>query len=32
MSTLARRAHAEWGELFATVRDALVTRRLRACP
>ncbi|WP_369216529.1 hypothetical protein [Streptomyces flavofungini] len=32
MSTLARRARAEWGELYATVRDALVARRLRAVP
>ncbi|MFI7317525.1 hypothetical protein [Streptomyces venezuelae] len=32
MSTLARRARAEWGELFSTVRGALAARRWRAVP
>lgn len=32
MSLLGRRARAEWGPLVSTVRDALVTRRLRAVP
>ena len=32
MNPLARGARAEWGPLLSTVRDALVTRRLRAVP
>ncbi|MFK4068071.1 hypothetical protein [Streptomyces sp. NPDC029674] len=32
MSALARRARAEWGPLFSTVRDGLATRRWRAVP
>ncbi|WP_409240011.1 hypothetical protein [Streptomyces sp. PA5.6] len=32
MSTLARRARAEWGALFSTVRGALAARRWRAVP
>ncbi|MFD9910843.1 hypothetical protein [Streptomyces sp. NPDC059063] len=32
MSTLSRLARAEWGDLYATVRDALVARRWRAIP
>lgn len=32
MSTLSRLARAEWGPLYATVRDALAARRLRAVP
>ncbi|WP_206302701.1 hypothetical protein [Streptomyces sp. WAC 01529] len=32
MSTLARRARAEWGPLSFAVRDGLRTRRLRAAP
>ncbi|MEW2388245.1 hypothetical protein AB0933_07775 [Streptomyces venezuelae] len=32
MSTLARRARAEWGPLFSTVRGALAARRWRAVP
>jgi hypothetical protein len=30
MNTLARRARAEWGPLYVTVREALAERRLRA--
>ncbi|MEV6761178.1 hypothetical protein AB0N16_11095 [Streptomyces sp. NPDC051105] len=32
MKSLARRARAEWGPLYATVRGALAKRRLRAAP
>ncbi|MFI1680335.1 hypothetical protein [Streptomyces sp. NPDC020607] len=32
MSTLARRARAEWGALFSTVRGALAARTWRAVP
>ncbi|WLW55659.1 hypothetical protein [Streptomyces sp. YU58] len=32
MNTLARWAHAEWGPLYATVREPLLKRRWRAVP
>jgi hypothetical protein len=32
MNTLARHARAEWGPLYATLREALLRRRLRALP